>query len=101
MDLPRPMFHSFCDRADKRIKNVAKTVCDIVLIKAAKKEQVSAQMLDTNDFSGITVSEYEIWKKKGFKSSYGISALTGFHNDKCLEVIMKYRLFLILRSNEL
>lgn len=90
MDLPRPIFHSFYDRVVKMIKDAAKTVCDTVLAKAAQEEiQKTAEAFDTDEIPGITVSGDGSWKKRGFKSLYGIASLIGFYSGKIVDVIMK------------
>ncbi|XP_074102360.1 uncharacterized protein LOC141529625 [Cotesia typhae] len=88
MDLPRPMFHSFYDRLVTQIRNAARNCCDLVLKKAAKEEiQETCKHLKSNDIPGISVSGDGSWKKRGFKSSFGISSLIGYFTGKIVDTV--------------
>lgn len=90
MDLPRPMFHSFYDRVVKQIRDAAKTCCDIVLSKAAKEEvEETSKQLNSEIIPGISVSGDGSWKKRGFKSLFGISSVIGYYTGKIVDVAMR------------
>ncbi|CAD6219635.1 GSCOCG00011666001-RA-CDS [Cotesia congregata] len=90
MDLPRPMFQSFYDRVVEQIRNTARICCDLVMKKAVKEEvQETSNRSDFGSSFGISVSGDGSWKKRGFKSLFGISSLIGYFTGKIVDVIVK------------
>lgn len=70
MDLPRPIFQSFYDKVVQRIAVGAETVCQLISIKNAVREEKEKSDEKVMNTSGITVSGDGSWRKRDFSDSY-------------------------------
>lgn len=90
MDLPRPIFRSFYDSLVKQIHTAAKSICNISLKSSAQEEKMkTAEALNVQETTEITVSGDGSWKKRGFSSLFGVSSLIGYYTSKVLDISVK------------
>ena len=77
-------------RVKKHIHSSARTVRDVLFKKAANEEvKETSKKTNIKNNKQLIVSGDGTWKKRGFTSLYGVSAIIGYYSGKVVDVMVK------------